>query len=166
MKTKVICIDLDETLIFSVSSPTNFKRKIKLDCGNYGTYVKEGSREFLDALRLKYGHENVWMLTAATSEYAAEINIKANLGFRPDMLLSREHHFNYYPIELKHTNIILFDNLDHYEFNTKVKLDYLSNLGLAKVLLAPQYTGSKNSVFSSEKIEKIIQQLEEKFNEF
>lgn len=87
-----IFFDIDETLIHSeygLNDEVNFNFVDKF--GNtYYTYVRPCSNELIEYARNLVGAENVHILTAATLNYASQINEKAGWGFSEDDIFARE----------------------------------------------------------------------------
>jgi hypothetical protein len=130
--------DLDETLIHSMDVPNGdeYDFTIETDGGGwvisetYYVKVRRDSRDVIAHSRELVGPENVFILTAATYNYALDICNKANFGFKEDQIISREHirHF-VKPQESKYRNKdnVLIDNLPVYD-----NLDKLNVIGIRK----------------------------------
>jgi hypothetical protein len=84
-------------------------------------------------LQDKYGREQVFILTAATYEYAAEITKRFNFGIPESQILDRTTTKNHAHCKRNpEVRNYLIDDLDYYERNTRKKL---KALGLKKTKL-------------------------------
>ncbi len=89
-----IFFDLDETLIHTKMNP--FKPEwncelLVLDDFVHYTRIRPCARELIEYSRDLFGGENVYILTAATHQYAREISRVANWGFTPNQIFAREN---------------------------------------------------------------------------
>lgn len=125
--------DLDETLIHSMteSNDGNYDFTIHLDNGvwssvdTYYVKVRRDSKDVIDYSRKLVGHKNVFILTAATYDYALSICNKADFGFKEDQIISREHIRQFVkPQESKYRNKnnVLIDNLPVYDNRDKLSV--------------------------------------------
>jgi len=125
--------DLDETLIHSMteSNDGNYDFTIHLDNGawssvdTYYVKVRRDSKDVIDYSRELVGHKNVFILTAATYDYALSICNKADFGFKEDQIISREHIRQFVkPQESKYRNKnnVLIDNLPVYDNRDKLSV--------------------------------------------
>ncbi len=116
--------DLDECLIHTeLFDPDQQHHKFLLDDGKtYFSMFRPCARRVVDFSRDLVGSENVYVLTTSTTDYANEINIAANLGFRPEQIFAREdlrkrsYRLAYggsgmMPHPLANRNNVLIDNL-------------------------------------------------------
>lgn len=139
---KYIFWDIDETLIHtSFSDPNQEHIHFKLGDGDdYYTIVRPCSKRLIEFSRNLVGEENVFVLTAATKDYACKVNELAEFGFKENKILSREDIRNHriqtayggsavYAGELADKDNVLIDNL-----NPRHNSDKISFLGLWKTL--------------------------------
>lgn len=117
-----IFVDLDETLIHTFNSweektGRNIKSFTLSDGDSYETCERPGALEFLAQLRQI---APVYMLTAATTEYADTVNELFSFGFDPMHIYAREdvhgNDIQLEPVESVH----LIDNLPKRENHTKI----------------------------------------------
>lgn len=130
--------DLDETLIHSMeeSNNGNYDFSIHLDSGSWSsteTYyvkVRKDSKDVIDYSRKLVGHKNVFILTAATYDYALDICTKADFGFNIEQIISREQiKFFVRPQQSKYRNKnnVLIDNLPVYHNRDKLRVIGIGN---------------------------------------
>jgi len=86
--------DLDETLIHTKMNP--FKPEwncelLVLDDFVHYTRIRPCARELIEYSRTLFNGENVYILTAATHQYAREISRVANWGFTSEQIFAREN---------------------------------------------------------------------------
>ena len=89
-----IFVDLDETLIHTLQpffgdEPSKDAVKVKIpgEKEDYDTILRQGAVYFLHELRAR---GKVYMLTAATSDYAAAMNAQFGFGFTSQDIYARE----------------------------------------------------------------------------
>jgi hypothetical protein len=86
--------DIDETLIHTSLKPYNANAiHFKLGGENYYVKVRDCSNELIDFSRNLVGVENVYILTAATRDYAHKINDLAKWEFSLENIFTREDIF-------------------------------------------------------------------------
>lgn len=120
-----IFFDADNTLIYSdLDQPNQKHLRVVLENGGiYYTMVRPCAKRLIDYARLLIGHKNVYILTAATKDYASEISRLAEWGFPETHILAREDmEANYYataygghtitPSQYASLDNVLIDNLD------------------------------------------------------
>lgn len=133
---KRIFFDLDETLIHSLyNDPNQECIKFSLEDGLYYTIVRPSAKEVVKFAQELVGVENVYILTAATKDYAIEIVNKGDLGIDEKNIFSREDTernvcylpysgtFCYMNEELGDPKNVLIDNMESY-YNT-IKTSYI-----------------------------------------
>jgi hypothetical protein len=113
------------------SNDGNYDFTIHLDNGvwssvdTYYVKVRRDSKDVIDYSRKLVGHKNVFILTAATYDYALSICNKADFGFKEDQIISREHIRQFVkPQESKYRNKnnVLIDNLPVYDNRDKLSV--------------------------------------------
>ena len=94
---KSIYWDIDETLIHSsIKDPNQNHLEILLaDNDRYYTIVRPCAQRIIDFSRNLVGRENVFILTAATTDYVRAINEKAGWGFPNEQIFAREDQEKY-----------------------------------------------------------------------
>lgn len=131
--------DLDECLIH-----TNFKDPqqehvsfaLTEDLNLYYTIIRPCAKRVIEFARNLIGEENVFILTAATKEYACEINRLAEFGFPESQIIAREEISNHKfstayggwaigPSKYAHLDNVLIDNLE-----SRYNSDKVSFLGI------------------------------------
>jgi hypothetical protein len=119
--------DLDECMIrasrYQPDEPQTFE--FPLDDGlTYHVIVRPSARDLFSYSRALVGKENVYILTAATQDYAEAVNRLADFGFAPDHILHRADIRNrqwatayggtaYVPHPLANKENLLIDNLPY-----------------------------------------------------
>jgi hypothetical protein len=139
---KYLMLDIDETLIHTaLSDPKQKHIRFALeDGGVYYTMVRPCAKRLIDFSRELVGAENVYILTAATKEYACEINRLAEWGFPENQILAREDLSNHYystaygggaTVASKYASLdnVLIDDLD-----PRYNSDKISFLGIWRSL--------------------------------
>ena len=178
---KFLFIDLDETLIHA--DYNNFsKRRIRVDFDtdtggwgekkteSYGVIPRPNVHEFLKSAHLIY--PNVYMLTAATTEYGIKMNNACNLGFKENEIIGRDMWNVFYmmkPDYYKFTSdpcvSVLIDNQHPSLPNAKDKIEYLQKFGKAAYIQCPGFFGYPNGGFTDKIINKLINETEACFNQ-
>ena len=142
-----IYLDLDETMLGSVYAQSNtyrdnliekFKFKNKFKYATYDDYLsfKWPHTDELVAYAIELvGVENVYVLTAATEEYAECLCAKLGIGISKNNIFAREHFACGVP-KLKGKNNILVDNenYEYHSFGSKNKLTFLYDLPKSKLV--------------------------------
>ena len=93
---KSIYWDIDETLVHSSRKDPN-QDHLQIDFPNdrYYTIVRPCAQRIIDFSRDLVGRENVFILTAATTDYVRAINEKAGWGFPDEQIFAREDQEKY-----------------------------------------------------------------------
>jgi hypothetical protein len=139
---KRIYQDLDECIISTVFREPNQKHiRFSLNDGEiYYTMIRPCAKRVIEFSRNLVGAENVFILTAATKDYACEINRLAEFGFPEAQILAREDVSAYtystayggsavVASEYANKDNVLIDNLD-----PRYNPDKISYLGIWKTL--------------------------------
>lgn len=93
---KGIYWDIDETLIHSsIEDPSQNHLQIDLPDDRYYTIVRPCAQRIIDFSRDLVGFENVFILTASTTEYCRAINEAAGWGFSSERIFAREDQEKY-----------------------------------------------------------------------
>lgn len=148
-----IFLDLDDTLAFSFycgnEKTLNYYKElihedhkfVEFTCGGEGwsegnrylTVIRPLTFELLNYCENLVGHENLYILTLATKDYACHINRLAGFGISNDRIFSREDlHIN--AKSFKDQNNILIDN-EYYEYHCegeRNKVNFLHGLSKEK----------------------------------
>ena len=123
-----VFFDLDETLIHSRTYKPRTQESFfsfSINKEKFWTSIRPSAKEVIDFARQQVGHENVYILTVASYDYAHRICNSQNWGFLPDYIIARETIKRYtievpmmYTMErvvsrhpLAHESNILIDNL-------------------------------------------------------
>lgn len=156
-----IFVDLDETLIhtfqpFYGETPTKDAVKVKIAGENelYDVVLRQGALYFLQVLR-KAG--KVYMLTAATADYAAAMNLEFGLGFTSQDIYSREDIAagNLDPALFGKGNVYLFDNLPRRE--NRSKIEFLREINKeVNYIQVPAFYDNKHAPFTHSIIESLL----------
>jgi len=158
-----IFVDLDNTLIaaeylYNGNGPKDAK-VIKFGSERYYARLRPGALDLLKTLRSK---GNVYMLTAATRDYARGWNEAFNLGFINDDIYSREDTSSYvlnvdnkFP---KKGEVYLIDDRDLPSEYTVEKINFIRRLALGKVnlIVVKPYHGFLNQQFSLDSIKEAV----------
>jgi hypothetical protein len=155
MKNIKVFFDLDETLAYTVFNRPEQKHVefySEHNGGIYFTIIRENSAEIINWARKAVGVDNVYILTAASYDYAREISRLAGWGFPDDKILSRETIEKYSigrmgwggEVTTPHDDFVdsvnlLIDNL--HPRSNKTKIDLL-NIQLANYLKIDDYYGN------------------------
>lgn len=160
--TKYIFVDLDETLIHTFNNwedkiGRNIKSFTLSDGDFYETCERPGALEFLAQLRQI---APVYMLTAATTEYANKINELFSLGFESKDIYAREH-VNRNEISLPPVDLIfLIDNLDKRDNYTKLSfLRPISRLKVINYIQCSTFSGGDILPLDKETIDNLISRI-------
>ena len=85
---------IDETLIHTLfnekTTQPHISFKLQNDKAAYNTIVRECAQSVIDFSREIVGAENVYILTAATHDYAFTINNRAGWGFGEHQIIARD----------------------------------------------------------------------------
>jgi TFIIF-interacting CTD phosphatase-like protein len=161
-----IFVDLDETLLhtfqpFFGETPTKDAVKVQIEGEKelYDTVLREGALYFLHVLR---NAGEVYMLTAATADYAAAMNAKFNLGFTSQNIYSREDiaSGSLDVARFEVGKVYLFDNLPRSE--NRNKIIFLRNIGENKqvnYVQVPAFHNNKYQAFTDEIIEQLVSRI-------
>lgn len=127
-----IFFDIDETIIHTLFNQKTVQPhitfKLKNDSATYNTIIRDCAQAVIDFSRGIVGANNVYILTAATQDYASTINGLAGWNFKEHQIISRDdiamHKYStayggsaIIPSTLAHKNNILIDNLP-WKYNT------------------------------------------------
>lgn len=169
-----IFLDLDETLVHAMFKASGKKRvhvdipqtQEERDAGEapewYGVIERPGAMKFIELLRQKYGRDNVFILTAATHEYAYAISEKFGWGFPGDFIIARGYYAGTYgPAHLaeKRFDSVLIDNMPRsYEWTWR-KLNFLEQYGKPRLILEKSFGGQDTHGFTDKKIADILTQI-------
>jgi hypothetical protein len=159
-----IFVDLDETLIhtfipFYGETPTKDAVKVKIEGEKvlYDTVLRKEALLFLQTLR-KIG--KVYMLTAATADYAAAMNLEFGLGFTSQDIYSRED-IAAGALDASlfgEGNVYLFDNLSRHENRSKIM--FLRNICEdVNYIKVPEFYNNKASPFTRELIKELVKHI-------
>ena len=162
---KIIFVDLDETLIHTFmanwgETPTKDAEEVILNTDGatdiYNTVLRQGAIYFLEVLR-KAG--NVYMLTAATTDYANAMNQHFGLGFTEKEIYAREDtRAGVADPEFFGTGkVYLFDNLPRHDNRTKI--DFLKPLGELKYVQVQDFYNNKYGAFTHADIEGLVSNI-------
>lgn len=126
-----IFFDLDETLLHTIvgchpGEDCHMHKNVSYEENSYFTLFRPGSNDLIKFARDLIGFKNVYILTAATREYAIEVNRGGNFDFDHDHIFAREdqelcthkgggwsYGSSYYVPnkQIAHPNNVLVDNL-------------------------------------------------------
>jgi hypothetical protein len=177
---KFVFLDLDETLIraeWNNFGKDRVRVDFTLDSGgwdmqpteSYGVILRPNAHEFLKTLRRLY--PNVYMLTAATSEYGQGMNDAFNLGFTPNQIIGRDLWNALYmntPRPHKFTDepcySVLVDNQHPGFTNARDKISYLQTFGKAHYVKIKDYYGHHKDELTENVINDLVSKIEEGFN--
>jgi hypothetical protein len=86
--------DIDETLIHTLfnekTTQPHISFKLPNDTATYNTIVRDCAQSVIDFSREIVGAENVYILTAATHDYAWTINNRTGWGFGEHQIIARD----------------------------------------------------------------------------
>ena len=154
-----VFVDLDNTLI--AAEYNTFSKFSKPRTRVYGVILREGSDKFLKALREKYKH--VYMLTAATQDYAEAMNNAFSFGFVKKEIISRDRYYDLYNFTEGRLRSVLVDDLRASEPNTQRKINYLKMFGVCGFVQIKPFHGHKNGGLTDEYIKDIINSIDAQF---
>jgi hypothetical protein len=130
--------DLDETLIHTyLIEPSKVKTigfTLDDDPSTYYAALNPEAHAAVDYTRSVFGAENVHVLTAATFDYAKEINRIFGFGFPEAQIVAREHLYSRNDRGLSNPNSILFDNLYVQENHKKTSLMKIASHNYCRVV--------------------------------
>jgi hypothetical protein len=163
-KNNYIFVDLDETLIhtfipFYGEVPTKDSVKVKISGEDelYDTALRQGALYFLQLLR---NTGNVYMLTAATADYAAAMNREFGFGFTSQDMYSREDIAagQLDPNLFGQGKVYLYDNLPRHENRSKIV--FLRNICKeVNYIQVPAFYNNKTAAFTHEEIEELVRRI-------
>jgi len=176
---KFVFIDLDETLIHTLYNCFSNNR-VRVDFSSYiggrsdmtptgyGVLLRPNTHEFLKTVRGLY--PNVYMLTAATSEYGQKMNDVFNLGFTSEEIIGRDLWNAIYansPKLHRFTNdpcySVLIDNEHPKDKNACDKINYLKTFGKAYYIRIKGYYGSDKDELTESIINDLVNDAKEGF---
>lgn len=161
---KLIFVDLDETLIHTFMPawdefPSEDATTVFLGPSEqYDTVLRQGAIHFLHLLRSK---GQVYMLTAATNDYANAMNKTFELGFNSNQIFSREdiQSGQLDPTFFGKGTVYLFDNLPRHENHSKIR--FLRPLGEVKYIqVAEFYNNQVSRHYTHDHIDELIARIE------
>ena len=163
---KYIFVDLDNTLInaeYQVGGAPKGSKVIKLDDGKYWARLRPGALGLLYHLRTA---GPTYMLTAAAKDYALAWNKEFDLNFKPEDIYSREDsEKSVLDIGDKFKEkgkVFLIDDKQLPFEKTKIKVDFIKNLGEVKIIIVKPYYGHNNTDFTQDIIDSIYNQITSK----
>lgn len=179
---KFLLLDLDETLIHAEYNCFS-KKRIRVDfeipgeawgksstTESYGVIPRPNVHEFLKTVRLIY--PNVYILTAATTDYGIKMNHACNLEFKDEHIIGRDMwNFLYTPTPDKYKLTtescvsVLIDNQHPSLPNARDKMQYLQTFGKAGYIKCSEFHGHPNGGFTDEMISNLVNDVEKTFNE-
>ncbi len=160
----LIFVDLDETLIHTFmpawgETPSEDATTVFLGPSEqYDTVLRQGAIHFLHLLRSK---GQVYILTAATNDYANAMNKTFELGFDTNQIFSREdiQSGSINPASFDRGTVYLFDNLPRHENHSKIK--FLRPLGEVKyVQVGAFYNNEVSRHYTHDHIDELIACIE------
>jgi hypothetical protein len=177
---KFVFLDLDETLIHAEWN--NFgKDRVRVDftldsrgwdmqtTESYGVKLRPNAHEFLKTLRRLY--PNVYMLTAATSEYGHGMNDAFDLGFTSEQIIGRDLWNALYTSTVKPYSFtdepcysVLIDNQYPTDTNARDKIGYLKLFGKAHYIKIKDFYGHHKDELTENIINDLVNNIEEGFN--
>lgn len=150
--------DIDETIIHTMMRPPNQTHTaFSLEDGMYYTMIRPCSKELIEFSRELVGEDNVHILTAATRDYAIEINRIGGWNFKPENIFAREdtkQHTLYrptiyggslyevFPHSFAHKDNVLIDNLPPRE--NDLKTSFIGINPTTNYLMVHDYYGVNN----------------------
>lgn len=162
----IIFVDLDETLIHTFlpawgETPAKDAQVITFvgtdgKDEEYKSSLRQGALHFLQILR---GLGDVYILTAATNDYANAMNRHFGLGFTKEQIYSREH-IQSSQADLKHFGkgiVYLFDNLSRHE--NRSKIIFLRSLGEVNYVQVRAFYNNKTDSFTHEEIKELVNNI-------
>jgi hypothetical protein len=173
-----IYIDLDETLINShgvwesnidINTDFNYWEWQCVDGVGYSmhverfvTYLRPFALEFVKELQDEYGLDNVFILTAASDDYAIAIIDHFNFDIPRGQILARQHYTGSNPILNKRDpvdNPVLIDNQYHSEPNAKKKIKFLGGSKAVKYHNIEPFYVSLNSTPEHSDHKQVFKQI-------
>ena len=167
--TKYIFVDLDNTLInaeYLGGNPPKNSKVITLKglyfTEKYWARLRPGALELLTALKMV---GPVYMLTAASTDYARAWNKEFNLGFKEEDIYAREDSASgnlivseKFPVKGK---VFLIDDKDLPYHNTEIKYHFLRGIcdSKVKIVLIKPYQGHLNQSLGVMQITEILGKL-------
>lgn len=158
---KNIFFDLDESIAFmDFSDPEQDNYPFTINNGEtYYAIPRPKAKDVIDFARALVGIDNVYILTAATKEYACNANRVLGFGFQEDHIFSREdiskhraqigYGYGMLPHELTNKNNVLIDNLPPRE--NRDKIDFLGMHNWQDTYIqVPDYYGANYSGYDFE----------------
>lgn len=159
----IIFVDLDETLIHTFlpawgETPTKDAETVSFIStegreDEYDVVLRQGALHFLQILRNK---GDVYILTAATSDYAAAMNRHFGLGFTNNQIYSREdiQASQADPEFFGKGTVYLYDNLPRHE--NRSKITFLRPIGNVNYIQVEGFYNNKTAPFTHEYIKELI----------
>lgn len=162
---KIIFVDLDETLIHTFmpawgETPTKDAEEVLVTSEGrtepYDTVLRQGALHFLQILR---NTGDVYILTAATSDYAKAMNRHFGLGFVENQIYARED------VQAGQADpgffgkgiVYLYDNLPRHE--NRSKITFLRPIGDINYIQVKEFYNNKTAPFTHEYIEELVSKI-------
>lgn len=154
-----IFVDLDETLIHTFDfyeEPTKDAVDVEVAEMKGKVTLRKGALEFLKRLRER---GDVYMLTAAMTDYANVMNEKFGFGFAPNDIYAREDVAagQLDPSAFDEGKVYLFDNLPRHE--NRDKIFFLRPLGETKYVQVSGFYNNRYQAFKKEEIDRLVGQV-------
>jgi hypothetical protein len=162
----IIFVDLDETLIhtfmpFWGETPTKDAETVSLSGPTgkeeeYQTALRQGALHFLQILR---NLGDVYILTAATKDYANAMNRHFGLGFIKGQIYSREdvQSGQADPKYFGDGAVYLYDNLPRHE--NRSKIIFLRPLGNVNYVQVKEFYNNRTAAFTHEEIKELVSNI-------
>lgn len=164
-------VDLDNTLIYASTAygaPSKHQVVVEFACGEkYHAILRPGAIDLLKKLREKYGE--VYMLTAATQDYASKMSETFGLGFVKGTIYAREdtEHYVVEKLNFPVGKCVLIDDLPDVSWQHHIhrKKSFLSAVGPVRVINVRAFNGYMNQELSEDAQNNLMTQIEGFFNE-
>ena len=161
----LIFVDLDETLIHTFmpywgETATKDAEEVFINTEGatdiFNVVLRQGALHFLQVLR---NTGDVYMLTAATNDYANAMNRHFGLGFAESQIYSREHiQSSQADVERFDKGVVyLFDNLPRHENRSKIV--FLRPLGETNYIQVREFYNNKTAAFTHDEIKELVSNI-------
>jgi len=173
--TKILFLDLDETLIaarfvgsgergeaeYKENPFTHISIAMSEDCTEvYRAVLRPGAVNFITAMRKRYGDENVFILTAATTEYARKWNALFGLGFTDERIIAREDYclkLHCFDNDLSKVGVLV-DNLPSRELESKHAFLDRNGIRHAVVTVNDFYGAADDNLFTEDYVSPRVEE--------